>query len=177
MPTDPRTFIEGDALKDEFHRNVGQLMIKFAANEDAEGGKAGMRAASGVVIKELGDDRYVVMTSCYPFVYSADGQAEIIDGQFFLQRNGAKGFAARFKLDVENVVTYDQFELGESSAAEGKDIVLCVIEYVSGDKDALDDIDVIKPSSKADYEGDEKAFRVGGYPHQTIKEGAGMCKS
>jgi len=69
MDKDPRTLIEGDALKDECYRNVGQLMIKFEAIEGAGGGKAGMRAASGVVIKDLGDDRYVVLTSCYPFVY------------------------------------------------------------------------------------------------------------
>ena len=85
--------------------------------------------------------------------------------------------AARFKLDTEHIVTYGKFEYGESSPAEGKDIALCVIEYVSGDKAALDDVEMVKPSSKADYNGDEKAFCVGGYPHQVIKEGEGMCKS
>jgi len=43
-----------------------------------------MRAATGVIIKDLGDDKYAVLTSCYPFITSTDGLANITEGQFFL---------------------------------------------------------------------------------------------
>jgi len=106
---DPRTLIEGEALKEECNRNVGQLIVKYEVDEDAEGGKAGMRSATGVVIKELGDGKYVVMTSCYPFFTSEEGETKIADGQFFLQRSDAKKFAARFKVDPESVRPYSGF--------------------------------------------------------------------
>jgi len=137
---DPRTKITGDALKDEVNRNVGQLIVTYELDDDAEDGKAGMRAATGVVIKELGDGRYVVMTSCYPFVTTADGDTKITGGQFFLQRSDVKKFAASFKVDPESVKIHPGFELSESAPSEGKDIALCVIKFDKGDADALDDI-------------------------------------
>ena len=172
---DPRTKITGDALKDEVNRNVGQLIVTYELDDDAEDGKAGMRAATGVVIKELGDGRYVVMTSCYPFVTTADGDTKITGGQFFLQRSDVKKFAASFKVDPESVKIHPGFELSESAPSEGKDIALCVIKFDKGDADALDDIVQLKPSSKEDYK--ENEFYVGGYPHQAIKEDIGMSNS
>jgi V8-like Glu-specific endopeptidase len=52
---------------------------------------------------------------------------------------------------------------------------LCVVEFVSGDADALDDIDSVKASGRDDYK--ENDFYVGGYPHQSIVKGAGMSQS
>ena len=151
MASDPRTLITGDALKEECNRNVGQLVVKYELDDDAEDGKSGMRSATGVVIKDLGDDRYVVMTSCYPFVTSADGETNVTAGQFFLQRSDVKKCAALYLVEPETVTTYPGFEMSESSPAEGKDIALCVVKYdekqKNGDKEALGDIDTIKSSS------------------------------
>jgi len=43
-------------------------------------------------------------------------------------------------MDVAKVVTYKDYEMSPHAPSEGKDIALCVVKFVNGNKDAMDEI-------------------------------------